>query len=140
MDKSRLFVYGIGDEVLLGNDQYFAGGGGGIRLLSYAADRSVLDARLETRYRDFNDSTLRPTSSLRTGLQTRLGGSYSYFLGPGLILTVEGYDQREDADVGFYADWELGASAGISLDLRQSLRLALSLDLAGGRGRHPPPV
>ncbi|MGZ5862234.1 MAG: tetratricopeptide repeat protein [Methyloceanibacter sp.] len=114
MDKSRLFVYGIGDEVLLGNDQYFAGGGGGIRLLSYAADRSVLDARLETRYRDFSDSTLRPTSSLRTGLQTRLGGSYSYFLGPGLILTVEGYDQREDADVGFYADWELGASAGIS--------------------------
>ena len=23
MDKSRLFLYGIGDEVLLGNDQYF---------------------------------------------------------------------------------------------------------------------
>jgi hypothetical protein len=114
MDKSRLFVYGIGDETLLGNDQYFAGGGGGIRLLSYAADRSVLDARLETRYRDFSDSSLRPTSSLRTGLQTRLGGSYSYFLAPGLILTIEGYDQREDADVGFYADWELGASAGIS--------------------------
>lgn len=114
MDKSRLFVYGIGDETLLGNDQYFAGGGGGIRLLSYAADRSVLDARLETRYRDFNDTTLRPTSSLRTGLQTRLGGTYSYFLAPGLILTIEGYDQRENAEVGFDADWEFGASAGIS--------------------------
>src|SRR5712691_8062929 len=57
MDKSRLF-------------------GGGIRLLNYAG-RGVLDARLETRYRDFNDTTLRPTSSLRTGLQTRLGGTYS---------------------------------------------------------------
>jgi tetratricopeptide (TPR) repeat protein len=114
MDMSRLFIYGIGDEVLLGNDQYFAGGGGGIRVLSYAAERSVLDARLETRFRDFSDSSLRPTSSLRTGLQTRFGGTYSYFLGPGLILTVEGYDQREDADASFYANWEMGASAGIS--------------------------
>jgi tetratricopeptide (TPR) repeat protein len=114
MDKSRLFVYGIGDETLLGNDQYFAGGGGGIRLLSFAAERSVLDARLETRYRDFTDSTLRPTSSLRTGLQTRVGGTYSYFMAPGLILTIEGYDQRENAVASFYADWEMGASAGIS--------------------------
>jgi hypothetical protein len=114
MDKSRLFVYGIGDEVLLGNDQYFGGGGGGVRVLSYAAERSVLDARIETRWRDFSDSTIRPTSSLRTGLQTRFGGTYSYFLAPGLILTVEGYDQRENADAGFYANWEFGASAGIS--------------------------
>jgi len=114
MDKSRLFVYGIGDETLLGNDQYFAGGGGGIRLLSYTGDRGVLDARLETRYRDFSDSSLRPTSSLRTGLQSRAGGTYSYFLRPGLILTFEGYGQREDADVGFYADWEFGGSGGIS--------------------------
>ena len=29
-DKTRFYVYGIGDEVLLGNDQYFAAGGGGV--------------------------------------------------------------------------------------------------------------
>ena len=39
-DKTRFYVYGIGDEVLLGNDQYFAAGGGGVRLLSFAAERS----------------------------------------------------------------------------------------------------
>jgi hypothetical protein len=48
-DKTRFYVYGIGDEVLLRNDQYFAAGGGGVRLLSFAAERSVLNLRLETR-------------------------------------------------------------------------------------------
>jgi hypothetical protein len=114
MDKSRLFIYGIGDETLLGNDQYFAGGGGGIRLLSYATERSVLDMRFETRDLDYTNTTLRPTSSLYTGLQTRAGGSYSYFLAPGLIVTVEGYGQRVNAEAGFFSDWEFGASAGVS--------------------------
>jgi tetratricopeptide (TPR) repeat protein len=114
MDKSRLFIYGIGDETLLGNDQYFSAGGGGIRLLSFATERSVLDVRLETRVREFTNTTLRPTNTLQDGAQTRLGGSYSYFLAPGLILTIEGYDQRDNATSGFEANWELGASAGIS--------------------------
>lgn len=114
MDKSRLFVYGIGDETLLGNDQYFAAGGGGVRLLSFAAERSVLDLRLETREREFSNSNQRPTNTLRNGAQTRAGGYYSYYLAPGLVLTIQAYDQRENADAGFYANWELGASAGIS--------------------------
>jgi tetratricopeptide (TPR) repeat protein len=114
MDMSRLFIYGIGDETLLGNDQYFSAGGGGVRLLSFAAERSVLDVRLETRVREFTDTTLRPTNTLRDGAQTRLGGSYSYYLAPGLVLIIEGYGQRDDATVGFYTDVELGASAGIS--------------------------
>jgi tetratricopeptide (TPR) repeat protein len=112
MDKSRLFVYAIGDETLLGNDQYFAGGGAGVRILSYAIDRSVLDVRFETRDLDYSNTTLATTSSLYTGLQTRFGGSYSYFLAPGLILTAESYGQRVNAETGFYSDWEFGASAG----------------------------
>jgi hypothetical protein len=122
MDKSRLFLYGIGDEVLLGNDQYFNSGGGGVRVLSFAAERSVLDVRLETRVREFNNTELRPNSTLRDGAQTRAGGSYSYYLAPGLVLIVEGYDQREDADAGFYANWELGASAGIAWTFANPLR------------------
>ncbi len=62
-DKTRLFVYGIGDEVLLGNDQYFSAGGRGVRLLSFAAARSVLDLRLETRVRQFTNSSDRPTNT-----------------------------------------------------------------------------
>jgi hypothetical protein len=114
MDKSRLFVYGIGDETLLGNDQYFAAGGGGVRLLSFAAERSVLDLRLETRAREFTNSNDRPTNTLRDGAQTRMGGYYSYYIAPGLVFTIQAYDQRENADAGFYANWELGASAGIA--------------------------
>ena len=60
----------------------------------------MLDARIETRYREFNDTSDLPTNSLRTGWQTRLGGTYSYYLTPGFVLTTQGYDQREDAEVG----------------------------------------
>lgn len=114
IEKSRFYVYGIGDEVLLGNDQYFAAGGGGLRFLSFAAPRSALDLRLETRVRQFTNTNDRPTNTLRDGAQTRFGGSYSYYLAPGLVLIVQGYGQREDAEVGFYANIEVGASAGIA--------------------------
>lgn len=114
MPQSRFFVYGIGDETLLGNDQYFSAGGGGIRFLSFAAERSVIDLRLETRDRQFSNSSLRPDSTLRDGMQTRFGGTYSYFFTPNLVFIVEGYDQRENSAADFYADWEEGASAGIA--------------------------
>jgi hypothetical protein len=122
MDKSRLFLYGIGDEVLLGNAQYFDAGGAGARILSFAAERSILDVRVETRFRNFNNTEIRPTSSLREGEQTRLGGSYSYLLAPGLVLIVEGYDQRENADADFYANWEFGGSAGIAWTFSNPIR------------------
>ena len=67
IEKSRFYVYGIGDEVLLGNDQYFAAGGGGLRFLSFAAPRSALDLRLETRVRQFTNTNDRPTNTLRDG-------------------------------------------------------------------------
>jgi hypothetical protein len=122
MDKSRLFVYGIGDEVLLGDAQYFGAGGAGARVLSFAAERSILDVRVETRIREFNNTDIRPTSTLRDGAQTRIGGSYSYLIAPGLILIVEGYDQRENADAGFYANWEFGGSAGVAWTFANPIR------------------
>jgi hypothetical protein len=123
-DKSRLFVYGIGDEVLLGNDQYFAAGGGGVRFLSFAAPRSVLDLRLETRVRQFTNTRDRPTNTLRDGAQTRFGGSYSYYLAPGVVLVVQGYAQHEAAEVGFYTNTEIGASAGIAWTFANPLAAA----------------
>jgi len=62
---------------------------------------SILDARLETRWRDFEDNSNLPTNSLRTGAQTRFGATYSYYLTPALVLTTQGYAQREDAKAGF---------------------------------------
>ncbi|HML92134.1 tetratricopeptide repeat protein [Methyloceanibacter sp.] len=113
-DQTRLFVYGIGDLAYLGYDSYFYAPGAGVRLLSFSATQSVLDARIETRYRDFQDSSDLPTNSLRTGWQTRLGANYSYYFTPGFVMTTQAYVQREDADVSFYSDWEIALSLGFA--------------------------
>jgi hypothetical protein len=34
---------------------------------------------------------------------------------PGFVLTGQAYVQREDAEVGFYSDWELALSGGLRL-------------------------
>jgi tetratricopeptide (TPR) repeat protein len=114
MDKTRAYIYAIGDLSYLGYDYYFSAPGAGLRLLSFAAERSVLDARLETRVREFNDTSELPTNSLRDGPQTRFGATYSYYLTPGFVITTQGYAQREDASVGFYTDWEIAFSGGFA--------------------------
>ena len=110
--------------------------------MSFAAERSILDVRLETRIREFNNTDIRPTSTLRDGAQTRIGGSYSYLLAPGLILIVEGYDQRENADAGFYANWEFGGSAGIAWTFANPIRAQAQfpLDAASWCRRYPPQI
>ena len=141
IDKSRFFVYGIGDEVLLGNDQYFAAGGGGVRFLSFAAPRSALDLRLETRVRQFTNTNDRPTNTLRDGAQTRFGGSYSYYLAPGLVPHpgLRPARGRQGRLLCQHRGRGLGRHR---LDLRQSARCGgtLSMDLADRRRRHPPPL
>ena len=84
------------------------------RFLSFAAPQSVLDARVETRWRDFENSSDLPQNDLRTGAQTRGGVTYSYHLSPGFVITTQGYVQRENAKANFYSDWELAASGGFA--------------------------
>jgi hypothetical protein len=43
--QTRLYTYAIADLAYLGYDTYFTAPGAGIRLLSFSAERSVLDAR-----------------------------------------------------------------------------------------------
>jgi tetratricopeptide (TPR) repeat protein len=114
MNASRLYLYAIGDLAYLGYEDYFTAPGAGIRLLSFAAERSVLDARIETRYRSFTDSRDLPTNSLRDGLQTRVGATYSYYFTPGFVATLQGYAQREDADADFYSSREAAFSGGFA--------------------------
>ena len=113
-DNSRGYIYAIGDLAYLGYDYYFSAPGAGVRFLSFAAEKSVLDARFETRDRQFNDTSDLPTNSLRTGWQTRLGATYSYYLTPGFVITTQGYAQREAAAADFYADWEMAVSGGFA--------------------------
>ena len=139
LDKTRAYLYAIGDFSYLGSDPYFNAPGAGFRLLSFAAAQSVLDARIETRWRDFQNSSDLPFNSLRTGEQTRAGATYSYYFTPAFVVTTQDYAQRENAEVGYYKDWEIALLGRLCLDLRQSaLAGALSLDLPGGRRRDQP--
>ena len=135
MHNTRAFVYAIGDLAYLGDDYYFSAPGAGVRLLSFAAERSVLDARIETRVRQFHNTTLLPTNSLRDGAQTRFGATYSYYLTPGLVLTTQGYAQRESVKAGFYSDWEIAFSAGLAWTFASPLNASAypwTLQVGGG--------
>jgi tetratricopeptide (TPR) repeat protein len=114
VDRSRLFVYAIGDLAFLGSDFYFGAPGAGIRVLSYAVDRTILDLRLETRVREFDNSHLYPTNTYWNGPQTRAALTYSYFVTPGLVLTLQADTQREASEKSFYANWEMSLSGGIA--------------------------
>ncbi|MEZ5828803.1 MAG: tetratricopeptide repeat protein, partial [Hyphomicrobiales bacterium] len=94
-DATRFYIYAIGDLAYLGYEEYFTAPGAGIRLLSFSAERSVLDARLETRDRNINNTPDLPTNTLRDGFQTRFGATYSYYFTPGFVGTFQGYAQRE---------------------------------------------
>ncbi len=135
MDKTRGYIYAIGDLAYLGNDPYFSAPGAGVRLLSFAAAGSVLDARVETRFRDFQNSGDLPTNSQRTGEQTRAGFNYSYYLTPALVITTQTYAQRENAEVGYWADWEISFGGGFAWTFNNPLWQAQypwTLQVGGG--------
>ena len=91
IEKSRFYVYGIGDEVLLGNDQYFAARRRRPPLLELcraAERRSML--RLETRLRHFTNTDDRPTNTLRDGEQTTVRRHLLLLSRAGLVLIVAG--------------------------------------------------
>ncbi len=133
-NQTRAYVYAIGNLAYLGYDHYFAAPGAGLRLLTIGS-RSVLDTRIETRYRDFQNSNDLPTNSLYTGEQTRGGATYSYYVTPGFVLTGQAYVQREDAEVGFFSDWELALSGGFAWTFNNPLwqaRFPLTWQVGGG--------
>ena len=133
-NQTRAYVYAIGNLAYLGYDPYFAAPGAGLRLLTIGS-RSVLDTRIETRYRDFQNSNDLPTNSLYTGEQTRGGATYSYYVTPGFVLTGQAYVQREDAEVGFFSDWELALSGGFAWTFNNPLwqaRFPLTWQVGGG--------
>jgi hypothetical protein len=127
MDKTRAYFYAIGDLAYLGYDPYFSAPGGGFRLLSFGAPQSVVDFRIESRWRDFENSSDLPFNSDRTGAQTRAGATYSYYFTPAFVVTTQLYGQRENAEVGYWADWEIAFSGGF----------AWTFDNPFGQARYP---
>jgi hypothetical protein len=60
-------LYGIGDQVWLGDANYFSAGGGGVSARTTIGDRGLLEAFVEERRRDFSDSNNFPTASQQSG-------------------------------------------------------------------------
>ena len=48
------------------------------------------------------------------GRRRVLGATYSYYFTPAFVVTTQTYGQREDAEVGFCADWEIALAGGFA--------------------------
>ncbi len=122
LDNSRLFFYALGDLSWLGSDFYFGAPGAGVRVLSYGADRAIVDMRLETRIRQFTNSYNYPTNTDWNGAQTRANVTYSYFLTPGIVLTTQAQVQREASDKAYDANWGLSLNGGLAWTFSNPLK------------------
>lgn len=87
-------VYGIGDQVWLGNADYFNAAGGGVSARTTVGDNAFVEAYVENRRRNFSDSLNYPTASEQTGdlLSTAVLGDVRY--GPLHWITRVGFDQN----------------------------------------------
>ena len=87
-------LYGIGDQVWLGDANYFSAGGGGVSARTTVGDLGLLEAFVEQRHRDFSDSINFPTASQQTGELLSAGVSSDVRFGALHWTTRVGYDQN----------------------------------------------
>jgi Tfp pilus assembly protein PilF len=87
-------LYGIGDQVWLGDADYFSAGGGGVSARTTVGDLGLLEAFVEQRHRDFRDSTNFPTASQQTGELLSTGVTSDIRFGALHWTTRLGYDQN----------------------------------------------
>jgi Tfp pilus assembly protein PilF len=87
-------VYGIGDQVWLGDANYFSAGGGGVSARTTVGDHGLLEAYVEQRHRDFSDSTNFPTASQQSGELLSAAVTSDLRFGALHWTTRVGYDQN----------------------------------------------
>lgn len=112
IDNAALGVYGIASGVFLNGHFYSAGYGVGSRFVVRPNPATQLLAALEYRHREYENSSVAPTASLRDGDELRLFGTSTYILRPDLALQGNAYVQRVWADAGYLSYTEGGISAG----------------------------
>lgn len=88
-------VYGIADQVWLGDAQYFNALGGGLSARTTLGDLGIAEAYVESRKRNFSDSANYPTSSEQTGILTTAAALTDLKFGPLHWTTRVGYDQND---------------------------------------------
>ncbi len=112
MKNTALGIYAIGNGVFLDEDPYLATAGAGASFVTLLSPRTRVLLQNEYRREQYINSTLRPTSSLRTGnrvtglgsVQQQLSDRFSVF------ATVQG--ERDVTEVGYLNEWAWGGSAG----------------------------
>ncbi|MBS0529084.1 MAG: hypothetical protein JSS22_06805, partial [Proteobacteria bacterium] len=92
--NSSFKLYGIGDQVWLGDANYFSAGGGGVSARTTAGDLGLLEAYVEQRHRDFYNSAYFPTASEQTGDLLSAAVTSDLRFGPLHWTTRVGYDQN----------------------------------------------
>ena len=92
--NSSFKLYGIGDQVWLGDANYFSAGGGGVSARTTIGDRGLLEAYVEERHRDFSNSTYFPTASEQTGDLLSAAVTSDVRFGAWHWTTRVGYDQN----------------------------------------------
>ena len=135
MQDTRGGVYAIVDWAQLDDDDYFSAFGAGLKLVSYAIERKRLSLRGEYRNRQYNNTAVRPTNSLRDGNEGQGIATLGYRVRPDLYTTVEVRVRRQDTEADFYANWEWGGSWGAVYQFRNPFAWDDQLwTLQGGTG------
>ena len=90
-------LYGIGDQVWLGDATYFSAGGAGFSARTTIGDRGFLEAFVEQRHRNFSDSFNFPTASQQTGDLLSAVVTSDLRFGPMHWTTRAAFDQNRAA-------------------------------------------
>ncbi len=133
LKDSALGLYGIGSGILLDGDPYLGAVGAGSNFTAPLTSHTRLYTLAEYRREEYLNSSLRPTSSLRSGqrisanarVQQQFGDRFSVFAG------IEGERRLTERD---YLDvWQWGGSAGWILAFGSSgKRDPLTFSVTGG--------
>jgi tetratricopeptide (TPR) repeat protein len=87
--------YGIGDQVWLGDANYFNAAGAGLSARSTISNVGLIEGYIEGRYRNFFDSLNYPLASQQTGTLLTSAVITDFTLMPGLhSVTRAGYDEN----------------------------------------------
>lgn len=101
-------VYAIAGGSVLGQQVYYSTLGAGASVRSVLDERTRVIGRLEYRHRWYNDTQDLPYNDLYTGDEIRAVGYVNYLVTSDLTVTGGLRVARQNANAGFYSDWEFG--------------------------------
>jgi tetratricopeptide (TPR) repeat protein len=119
--NASMKFYGIGDQVWLGDANYFNAGGAGASARSVFGNLGYVEGYVEGRYRNFSNSLNYPTASQQTGTLLTSAVTADFVVMPGLHWVGRaGYDENR-------AIFDYNSYRRYSLDVAFPFEFALSL-------------